>query len=230
MLPEFADPGALPAALGFGDGQRLPDEVGEVSARVGGDGFAIPVEGETGGQLVGNQLELGGPLEGQDGPQEASNLERPALVVIATRYVQGEAWSIVEPRQADPEQMRPTGLEKFAGGGGIESFAVERLNILANELRGEALGELLLLFSRPSGAKPAVVARPFAGLRFAPASSGLATTAVPIQQSHFELPPVSFCSHPNIPTTGVGPVGCLRPHAEGASRAAINLARTPIHR
>jgi len=185
VLPEFADAGALPAPLGFGDRKRRQDEVGEVGARVGGDGFPIPVEGEAFGELVGDELEIRRALEGQEGPEEGSDLRGPTLVVIATGDAQGEAWSVVEPREADPEEMRPTDTEKFAGAGGIKRSAVKRPEGLANELRGEALGELLLLFSMPSGPAPAAVARPFVGHRYAPASSCLATAAMSPRQVSF---------------------------------------------
>lgn len=154
-------------------------------ARVGGDGFAIAVEGEAVGELVCDELEIRRALEGQEGPEEASDFEGPILVVIAAGDAQGEAWSVVEPREADPEEMRPTDTEKFAGVGGIERFAVKGLEGLANEIRGEALGELLLLFSRASGSTPAAVARHFVGLRYAPASSSLATAAVSPHQVSF---------------------------------------------
>ena len=136
VLPEFADAGALPTPLGFGDGKRLQDEVGEVGARVGGDGLAIPVEGEAVGKLVGDELEIRRALEGQEGPEEGSDLWGPTLVVIAAGDARGEAWSVVEPREADPEEMCPTDGEKLTGVGGVESSPIEGLEGLANELRG----------------------------------------------------------------------------------------------
>jgi len=201
VLPEFADTGALPTPSGFGNGKRRQDEIREVGARVRGDGFAVPVEGEAVSELVGDELEIWGALEGQEGLKEASDLRRPALVVIATRDAWGEAWSVVEPCEADPEELSPTDAENFAGGGSIESPVMKRLDGLAYEFRGQALGELLLLFRKLSGSLAAAVARHFVGPRYAQASSCLATAAVPLRQSHFELPPVSFCSHPDTSRT-----------------------------
>lgn len=174
VLPEFADAGALPTLSGFGDGKRRQDEIREVGAGIRGDGFAVPVEGEA----VGDELEIGGPLEGQESLKEATDPWRLALVVIAARDAWSEAWSVVEPSEADPEELRPTDVEKLACGGGIESPVMKRLDGLAYEFRSQALGELLLLFRTVSGSTPVAVARP-------------------LGQSHFELPPVSFCSHPD---------------------------------
>ena len=43
------------------------------------------VESEAGGQLVRDQRVVGGPLQGQEGPQEALDLQGPARVVVAPR-------------------------------------------------------------------------------------------------------------------------------------------------
>lgn len=91
VLPEFANPGALPAPFGFGDRKWLQDEIGELGTGIGSDGLAIPVEGEAGDELVGDQLEIRWALERQEALQEASNFRGPTLVVIAAGDVQGEA-------------------------------------------------------------------------------------------------------------------------------------------
>lgn len=85
VLPEFAHAGAFPAASGLGHRGQRGDQLGEVPAGVGGDRFAVAVESEAGGQLVRDQRVVGGPLQGQEGPQEALDLQGPARVVVAPR-------------------------------------------------------------------------------------------------------------------------------------------------
>lgn len=115
MLPEFADAGAFPAALGLGDGKRLLNEVWEMGARVGGNGFAIAAEGEAGSELVGDQLKIRGPLEGQECRKEATDIERPLLMVIAAGDAQGKAGSVMEPGKAEAEKVCAADVEELAG-------------------------------------------------------------------------------------------------------------------
>ncbi len=125
MLPEFADAEALPAPSGLGHRKWLQDEVWEVRTRISSDGFAIPVEGKSGGELVSDELKIWRALEGQEGLKEALNFGRPAVVVIATGDVQDEARSVLKPGEADAKQMCPTNGEEFTGIGGIKSSEVE---------------------------------------------------------------------------------------------------------
>lgn len=119
VLPEFADPGAFPAPLGLGEGKRLEYEVWEVRAGVSGDGLAIPMEEEAGGELVGDELEVRGALEGQEGLKEASDLQGPTLLMIAPGDALGEALRVVEPCEAKPEEVRPADPEKLARAGSV---------------------------------------------------------------------------------------------------------------
>ena len=59
MLPEFAQPGAFPAATGFGAWGWLADEVGEMAADKGGDRLPMAFETEAAGQLIGYELKVG---------------------------------------------------------------------------------------------------------------------------------------------------------------------------
>ena len=43
------------------------------------DGFAVAVEGEAGGQFVGDQLVVGWPLKGQEGGKEAADFKGPGV-------------------------------------------------------------------------------------------------------------------------------------------------------
>jgi hypothetical protein len=59
VLPEFAQPGAFPAATGFGAWGWLADEVGEMAADKGGDRLPMAFETEAAGQLIGYELKVG---------------------------------------------------------------------------------------------------------------------------------------------------------------------------
>ena len=170
VLPEFADDGALPASLGLGEGEGLGDELGEEGTRMGGHGFAVPQEGKAPGEFIGHELKIRWALERQKSLEEASNFRRPCLELIATGEMRGERLGLVKPSQAKAEEMGATDAEEPGGQGGVEVSLVECLNGLDDEVRGEAFGELLLLFSSPSSPPPTAGARPS---------------------------PVSFCSHPD---------------------------------
>lgn len=62
MLPELPDAGPLSAAAGLGDGIGRLDQGWEVGVDVGGQGLAIPPEGEAGGEFIGQDSEFGWPL------------------------------------------------------------------------------------------------------------------------------------------------------------------------
>jgi len=74
---------------------------------------------------------------------------------------------------------------------------VEGVEGFGNEFRSQPPGELLLVFRKTWSSQDAAEARHFVGLRYAQAFSCLASAAVFLQESPFELPPVSFCSHPD---------------------------------
>ena len=83
VLPEFADAGPFPSAPGLGHRGQCPDLIGKVAPGMSGDGLAVALEGEAGRQFIGDPLVVGRPLQGQEGPQEALDLDRPALVMVA---------------------------------------------------------------------------------------------------------------------------------------------------
>ena len=59
VLPELTEAGTFPTAAGFGTRFGLADEVGKVGADKGGDGLPMAFEPEAGGQLIGDELEVG---------------------------------------------------------------------------------------------------------------------------------------------------------------------------
>ena len=83
VLPEFAQPGTLPAAPGVGAWGWLADEVGEVGADKGGDRLAMPPETEAAGQFIGHQLKVGRFLQRDKSFEELAGFRRPGWPVAA---------------------------------------------------------------------------------------------------------------------------------------------------
>jgi hypothetical protein len=69
VLPELADPGAFPAAPRAGLWGVLVEQAWVVGAGVGGDGAAMAGEVVAVGEVVGDELEIGGLRAGQEGGQ-----------------------------------------------------------------------------------------------------------------------------------------------------------------
>ena len=61
-----------------------------MSAGVGGDGLAVALEGEAGGQFVGDELVVGRSLERQEGFQELPDIRGPSGAMVASGEVQGK--------------------------------------------------------------------------------------------------------------------------------------------
>ena len=97
MLPEFTYTGPFPAAAGLGGGREGTDQEREVMAGISGDRFTVALEGETGGELVGDELIVGRSLERQEGLQELLDLGGPVGAMVAAREVEGESGRVLKP-------------------------------------------------------------------------------------------------------------------------------------
>lgn len=194
MLPELPDAGALPAAAGLGDGGGRLDQAREVGSDVGGDGLAIPPEGEAGEEFIGEELEVGWPLKGQEGLQEALDLRGPWSAVVAAGN--GRGGLLVDPAKAEAEEVSPTDAQAETGLGRIDQAMVEVIQREVDEIGGKPATNLALVFKGAS--RPAAVsgASPFVGLRYAPASSSPRPGHRPKVESPFVLPTQS----PFVPT------------------------------
>jgi hypothetical protein len=106
VLPEFADAGALPAAAGLGAGCGGADQEWEVAAGVGGDGFTITVEGEAGGQFVGDELVIGRSLQGEEGLEELLDFVGPGGAMVTTGGSQEKGGGVLEPSGAKAKEVR----------------------------------------------------------------------------------------------------------------------------
>ena len=108
VLPEFAQAGALPAAAGLGRGRGGLHEQREVVPGIGGNGFAIPLESEAGGQFIGDKLIVGRSLERQEGLEKLPDLGWPIRAMVAPGGVEGEGGGMLQPGGAQAKEMRTT--------------------------------------------------------------------------------------------------------------------------
>ena len=108
VLPEFTQAGALPAAAGFAGGWGRLHEQREVVPGISGDGFAIPLESEAGGQFIGDKLIVGRSLERQEGLEKLPDLGWPIRAMVATGGVEGEGGGMLQPGGAQAKEMRTT--------------------------------------------------------------------------------------------------------------------------
>jgi hypothetical protein len=194
VLPEFADAGPLPAAAGLGDGGGRLDQTREMGSDVGGDRLAIPPEGEAGGQFIGQELEVGWPLKGQEGLQEALDVRWPWGSMVAAGN--GRGGLLMDPAEAEAEEVGPANIQTEACLGRIDQALVEVLQREVDEIGGEPAPNLAFVFKGTSGPPAVSGASPFVGLRYAPASSSPRPGHRPKVESPFVLPDQS----PFVPT------------------------------
>ena len=115
VLPEFTQPGPFPAAAGLGGWRGGLHEEREVVTGIGGDGFAIPLESEAGGQFVGDELIVGRSLKRQKGLEKLSDLGWPSRAMVAAGEVEGKGGWMLEPGGAQAKEMRTTDVQKLGG-------------------------------------------------------------------------------------------------------------------
>lgn len=77
----------------------------------------------------------------------------------------------MEPGATKAEQVGPADIKEFGGAEGIEGSQIEGSEGLADEIRGQALDELMLLFRATWEPGSSTRARHFVGLRYAQTSS-----------------------------------------------------------
>jgi len=133
VLPQFAQAGSFPAAAGFGPGRGRADQEREVTTGVSGDGFAVALESEAGGQFVGDKLIVGRSLERQKGLQELLDLGGPEAVMVAAREVEGEGGWFLKPGGTQAKEVRSADAQELGGGVRIEVAAIESVERLVEE-------------------------------------------------------------------------------------------------
>ena len=106
VLPEFAYLCALPSSPRFwGTGRRV-DQQREMSASIGGYGFAIALESEASSQFISHELIIGRSLERQERCQKLSHALRPVRAMVTPREMEVEGHRVLKPRGPQPEEMR----------------------------------------------------------------------------------------------------------------------------
>jgi len=100
VLPEFARVGAAETAAGTGLGFWARDEVAEVFFDIGFHRGARAHEAAEAREFVGNELEVGGRLQGQKLFEKGERFGRLSPQVVAsacTRLVTGFVWGCPKP-------------------------------------------------------------------------------------------------------------------------------------
>ena len=102
-------------------------------------------ETETGFQFVGQQLEVGRFLEGEELLEKGNDFRRPVWPMVAARELGGEVGAFLEKAGAQPVKVGPTNLELEGGICGVDLPLIELLEDLLEKQVGEAFGDLLFL-------------------------------------------------------------------------------------
>ena len=143
VLPQFAQAGTFPAAAGFGAWFGLAEEVGKVVSGKGGHRLAVPLETEAGFQFVGDELEVGRLLEGEELLEEGDGFWWPVGPMVATGGLGGEGRPVLEEAGAEPVKVGAADLQMVGGIYGINQPFIELPQDLLEKQVGEAFGDLL---------------------------------------------------------------------------------------
>jgi hypothetical protein len=145
VLPQFVEAGAFPAAAGFGAWFRLAEEVGKVVSGKGGHRLAMALKTEAGFQFVGDELEVGWLLEGEELLEESDGCWRPVRPMVTPGEPGGEGRPVLEETGAEPVKVGPTDLQVVGGIHGVNQPFIELPEDLLEKQVGEAVGDLLFL-------------------------------------------------------------------------------------
>lgn len=77
VLPQLVDTRAFPSASGFGTRFRPADEVWKMGSDKGGYGLSMALETHSGFKFIGDQLEVGRPLEWEELFEKGDSFRRP---------------------------------------------------------------------------------------------------------------------------------------------------------
>jgi hypothetical protein len=101
---------------------------------VSGDGFTVALEGEAGGEFVGDELIVGRSLERQEALQELLDLGGPVWAMVAAREVEGESGRLLKPGGSQAKEVSPTDTQELSGAVRVDVAAVEWVEGLVEEL------------------------------------------------------------------------------------------------
>ena len=115
-----------------------PRELGEMGANKGGDGLTVAFKSEADFQFIGDELEVGGTLQGDKLFQELRDGLRPIRSVIAARSLGAEARALWKPEGTKSVEMGAADAQLFCSSGRINLALVKLLQDSMNERIGKA--------------------------------------------------------------------------------------------
>jgi hypothetical protein len=125
VLPEFINVCALPTPPGFGAGFGLADEVWKMGSGEGSYRLPMALETEACFQFVGDELEVGRLLQGQEFLEEYDGLGRPVRPMVAARELGCESGAVSQPAGAEPVKVGAADLEVVEGLSSVNITLVE---------------------------------------------------------------------------------------------------------
>ena len=182
--------------MGFG----LGDEFGKVGSGKGGNRLPVALETEACFQFISHELKVGRLLQRQELLDESNGFQGPVRPMIPTRELGSEPRALLEEAGAEPVKVGAADLEVISGICGVNPALVELPENLLKKRVGQAFGDLLLLIAASQSRRCPLVE----GFRRPSLRSGLLNPSTNGQSptldllSPFELPPVSFCSRPDM--------------------------------
>ena len=147
VLPEFADGGAAEPAIDTLLSGRERYQVGEVKFDVGLDARTRPNKAAEAFQLVGDKLEVGRVLNGQEAFEKGMDLGGPEAAVVASARFRAVGVTTGEPGGLHAVELGSADTQLVGGGLGVQEAVVESVECLEDELRWQAVDDLLLFKS-----------------------------------------------------------------------------------
>jgi len=107
-----------------------------VVAGISGDGFAVALKSEAGGEFIGDELIVGWSLERQEAFKELLDLSGPGRAMVAAGEVEGEGGRMLKPSGSQAKEVSTTDAQELGGGVRVEDAAVESVERLVKERYG----------------------------------------------------------------------------------------------
>ncbi len=147
VLPKFADGGAAEPAIDTLLSGRERYQVGEVKFDVGLDARTRPNKSTEAFQLVGDKLKVRRVLNGQEAFEKGVDLGGPEAAVVASARFRAVGVTTGEPGGLHAVELGSADTQLGGGGLGVQEAVVESVECLEDELRWQAVDDLLLFKS-----------------------------------------------------------------------------------
>jgi len=144
VLPEFADGGAAKSAIDTFLSGRERNEVGEVKFDVGLNARTRPNKSTEPFEFVGDKLEVRRVLNGQKAFEKGVDLVGPEAAVVASARFWAVGITTGKPGGLHAVELGSADTQLGGGGLGVQEAVVESVECLEDELRWQAVGDLLL--------------------------------------------------------------------------------------